>query len=120
MKSKFLVNLVIACIGLFACRKSAVEPPPSTEHKIVIEIYDNYFRPDSVVISKGDTILWFNRGSNSHTSTSGTNCNADGRWDSGLLSNGQSFGKVFDSSGTFHYFCRPHCSMGMKGVIIVQ
>jgi len=41
----------------------------------------------------------------------------NGKWDSGLLSSGGSFGHVFAAAGNYHDYCQIHDAMGMKGVI---
>src|SRR5512133_1766632 len=44
------------------------------------------FQPKDLTINVGDTVRWTNMASAiQHTSTSGTGCTADGKWDSGLL-----------------------------------
>ncbi len=55
-----------------------------------------------------------------HTSTSGTNCTKDNKWNSGYIGPGKSFSQKFNEEGSFDYFCIPHCLSGMKGKIIVK
>lgn len=85
-----------------------------------ISIYNMSFEPASLTISAGEKVVWINKSTMDHTCTSGTNCSKDGKWNSGYLSQYQSFSYVFDSVGTYNYFCIPHCLSGMKGVIIVK
>lgn len=114
--------------GFLACSKDSsnpTAPPPSSEHKKVVQIRDNVFSPKDLVVSVGDTVEWVNLGSNQHTSTSGQGCTGDGVWSSGLLSNGQKFTVIFDSNhvnvtGTVPYFCIPHCALNMKGSVTVN
>ena len=47
-------------------------------------------------------------------------CTADGVWSSGAKNSGDKFQFAFTTSGTFNYFCIPHCSMGMTGSITVS
>lgn len=86
--------------------------------KIEIEIEDFAFIPKSVTINQGDTVEWKNRDNVGHTSTSGESGVPNGLWDSGTLSTDQRFSRVFDSAGTFAYYCKPHPYM--TGSIIVQ
>ncbi len=100
-------------------------PPPSSEHRKVVAVRDNSFSPKDLVVSVGDTVEWVNLGNMDHTSTSGQGCTADGKWDSGLLSNGQKFSVIFDAghvnvTGNIPYFCIPHCALNMKGTITVN
>ncbi len=68
----------------------------------------------SLVISTGDAVRWvLNQGSAKHTVTS-----VDGLFDSALLSSGSTFDFVFDSVGSYSYFCTPHAT-DMTGVITV-
>ncbi len=67
-------------------------------------IIDSFaFSPDIITINEGDTVVWTNLQSISHTSTSD-----DSIWLSPLLATGQSFSFAFDSAGTFPYHCTPH------------
>jgi plastocyanin len=70
------------------------------------------FRPRSLTISAGTKVRWVDR-EGTHSSTSNT-----GLWDSGILSQGQAFGRVFRKAGTFKYHCSVHPTT-MKGVITV-
>jgi plastocyanin len=78
-----------------------------------VSIVDFAFSPQNITVNVGDTIVWTNNGAASHTSTSGTTCPpGDGKWDSGVLSSGQSFSFTFTQAGTFPYFCTIHCFTG--------
>ncbi len=84
-----------------------------------VSMIENVFVPETLSIERGDTVLWINNGSVSHTATSGTSCTPDGLWDSGFLSPGNSFSFAFDSATDYPYFCIPHCNLGMTGLISV-
>jgi len=85
---------------------------------IQVDMMNFFFDPESISIERGDTVVWFDVEGN-HTSTSGVDGIPDGYWDSGLLSPGQSFSFEFDTVGTFPYYCTPHWSFGMTGVVVV-
>jgi plastocyanin len=36
------------------------------------------------------------------------------------LASGSTYSHTFTQAGSFPYFCRPHCSMGMTGTVVVQ
>lgn len=93
----------------------------ATSHAETVEVAmrDSFFDSQSVTVNVGDIVKWANQGLNLHTSTSGTNCSPDGKWDSGFLSTGASFETQFNEPGTFSYFCTLHCSLGMTGTIVV-
>lgn len=78
-----------------------------------VNIENFAFSPDTVRISIGDTVRWTNKDFAGHTSTSDS-----GVWDSGLLSQNQSFQFQFTRSGGFPYHCTPHS--WMTGIVIVQ
>jgi len=88
-------------------------------HSFTVKMLDFRFEPRNLTIAPGDTVTWVNQGTVQHTTTSGTSCNADGRWNSGLLSPGQSFTFVFPDSGSYPYFCIPHCLSDMRGAVNV-
>jgi plastocyanin len=87
--------------------------------QIPVSMIDFAFSPDSISISTGDEVVWTNNGSYIHTSTSGTNGNPDGTWNSGDVSPGGNYSRVFPTSGRFPYFCMHHYAIGMTGVVVV-
>jgi len=119
---------VIVLASFLACSKDSsnpVTPPPTRDHFKVVQMRDNVFSPKDLVISVGDTVEWVNVGSNDHTSTSGPGCTGNGLWNSGSLSNGQTFTAIFDSghinqTGALPYFCIFHCAINMKGTVTVN
>lgn len=84
---------------------AATEAPPDGT---VITIGDLFFRPSTITLSVGDTVVWRNDGSFPHTTTAGTPGNRTGSWHSGTLSNGETFSTTFEMAGTFQYFCTIH------------
>lgn len=83
-------------------------------------IYNMSFEPVVLTISSGDKVVWVNKSNIDHTITSGGDCTKDGKWNSGYFGHNQSYSYIFDSVGTYNYFCIPHCLSGMKGVIIIK
>jgi len=65
-------------------------------------------------VAVGTRVTATNRDPFSHTWTS-----ADQLWDSGTLSQGESFSFTFDESGTFSFFCKIH-STEMGGSIVIE
>ena len=71
------------------------------------------FSPSSVTIHPGDQVRW-TFGSSGHSTTSGSPGLPNGIWDSGILNQGASFTRTFNSAGMFPYYCTPHggcCNM---------
>jgi len=89
----------------------------ATNHQV--SIVDFAFSPNNLTVDQGDTVTWTNKGRFPHTTTSGVNGKPDGLWDTKHLARGESFSYVFSQPGTYHYFCRPHHGLGMKGVVVV-
>lgn len=84
-----------------------------------VDMLNFVFAPESLTVSQGDTVLWINN-QGTHTTTSGVAGVPDGLWDSGTMSQGDSFAFVFDTLGTFPYYCTFHWQMGMTGIIFVN
>ena len=79
-----------------------------------IDIQNMAYSPSTITITAGDIIIWTNLDSMAHSVTSD-----DGTtFDSGLISNSQTFTLTGLSIGTYGYHCTPHPSM--TGTIIVQ
>ncbi|HKQ68565.1 MAG TPA: plastocyanin/azurin family copper-binding protein [Polyangiaceae bacterium] len=68
-----------------------------------------------LVVAPGTTVRWVNQDSVAHTATSDS-----GVWDSGTLTQGQSFNFTFTTPGTFPYHCTIHGAASMSGVVVVQ
>src|SRR5262249_43675054 len=61
------------------------------------------FTPDRITLPVGTTVSWTNKDGEPHTATEQT-----GRFDTGLLREGESASVTLDARGTFTYFCSPH------------
>src|SRR5579875_484855 len=67
----------------------------------------------TVVISKGTTVIWVNQDDTTHTATSNNNI-----WDTGILAPGTSSKPVtFNTDGNFPYFCQVHPMQGAIQVV---
>lgn len=113
-----LVLMVLACGSSKTPALAAATSSRGPTHYLVV-MTDYRFAPDSLNVMTGDTVTWANRGRAAHTTTSGTNGNPNGKWDSRNVQPGGSYSHVFTAAGTLPYYCSPHVSMGMKGVIVV-
>jgi nitrite reductase (NO-forming) len=82
---------------------------------------DGAFDPLELTVQVGTTVRWTNTDTVAHTVTSGvsdgTTGTHDGVFDSGFLSQGDTFTFTFDQAGEYPYFCVPH--PWMRGKIIV-
>ena len=80
---------------------------------VQINIQSYSFKPNSITIQKGTTVIWTNLDNVQHTATSD-----DGLFNSGYLSKGISWNYTFNEAGTYGYYCIPHPSM--TGKIVVE
>ena len=76
------------------------------------------FIAPTMTIEKGSTVVWVNKEAPKHTAAAD-----DGRFNSGGLSQGDTFSFTFEESGAFSYYCRFHGDkggVGMAGTIVVN
>ncbi len=87
--------------------QSGSDTDSETSRTYNIEISGFAFNPDTLTINQGDTVVWTNKDSVTHTVTSdsGSEIKSSG------LSNGETYSHVFNTAGTFDYHCGPHPSM---------
>ena len=92
------------------------EGPAPTQARVTVSrvrMINFAFKPKSITINRGTKVRWVVR-EGTHSTTSNT-----GLWDSGVLSAGGSFARLFRKAGTFKYHCQVHPTL-MKGVITVK
>lgn len=85
--------------------------------------YGQGYNPNPVLINAGDTVVWTNTDTTSHTITSGEDGIPDGSFDSSpnfnpILIPGQTFNHRFNKPGEYPYFCALHPNE--VGVVIVE
>lgn len=88
---------------------------PANSSIVTVPMLDNRFTPADLVVKRGTTVRWLNRGQNIHTTSS-----LEGSWDSPGLERRQSFSFTFTKPGEYRYLCRQHLLNGMIGVITVK
>jgi plastocyanin len=114
-----VAGLIVLLVGLtpavVAADRRATGKRDGSARRVVVQrvrMVNFAFRPRSLTISAGTKVRWVDsEGTHSTTSNSGV-------WDSGVLSQGEAFGRVFRKAGTFKYHCSVHPS-AMRGVITV-
>ena len=87
------------------------ETTPKAEASV--ELANFAMNPEEVTIKQGGKVTWTNKDSVEHTVTADK-----GEFESGQLSEGQTFSRTFDTAGTFAYHCTPHPSM--TGTVVVK
>lgn len=103
-----LFALMLA-LPVTAPRQEVPRKPVRRELIISSEI----FRPATVTVQLGDTVVWRNTDIVRHTTTS-----RKAAWDSGKLKSGARFVWVANQAGVFDYYCITH--KGMKGTLTVK
>jgi plastocyanin len=85
-----------------------------------VTVNGHTFDPPEVRIKAGGTVTW-TWASGSHNVISGSGCTPDGKFSNvKLQGRGATYEETFETPGTYPYFCDPHCSIGMKGTIVVE
>ena len=92
---------VVALVGGFAGADSRAE--------VVVQLFQ--FRPGSIAVTAGTRVAWVNQDDITHTVTSGTPEQRDGRFDVVLDGKGASGAVQFREPGVHPYFCGRHRSM---------
>jgi len=87
----------------------------------VVDLVGLTFVPNEITVAPGDTVRW-QLSTGFHTVTSGTNCLADGLWFNEPITPQipiVTWVVPEAAVGDVLYFCIPHCSFGMDGIIHV-
>lgn len=101
------------------------EPPPTDEpspeptategatggQNATIVISDFSFLPENMTVRSGTRVSWSHLGRATHTVTAD-----DGSFDSGSLSDGDTFDFTFSAAGTYTYYCKIHGGPGQSGM----
>ena len=128
---KFIVFGILSAFILSSCVQITTEtdvatndnpvassPPAHTRSPSRVDSYVRDFELESLVVSFGTVFTWTNQDEVAHTITSGTPQSPTGLWDSGNLSQGETFLFNFIEQGSFDYFCKIHPDQ-MQGNILV-
>lgn len=95
-----------------------------TAHSVSAESGPFVFADARITVMVGDTVTWTVAPGDQHTITSGTynasGVHADGLFDSGVRTAGQTFSVTFTEAGEIAYVCTIHADVGMVGRILVQ
>src|ERR1043166_6207977 len=111
----------IAVLAVIITLLLIFRPTMASAARVTVTVGDGgfFFTPSSVTIHTGDMVRW-TWSSSGHSSTSGSPGMPSGLWDSGILSQGDSFTHTFNTAGSFPYYCTPHgACCGMTGTVTV-
>jgi plastocyanin len=88
-------------------KASPTTSPSPTVHAAAtsnaVRIVDFSFKPKSITVNVGDTVVWTNKDSVAHSATAD-----NGDFDTGLLAQDVQGSYKFMKAGTFSYHCTPH------------
>ena len=83
-----------------------------------VAIKDFLYDPQDIIVAAGTKVTFTNQDGAPHTATSGTSPSADGVFDTGTLTKGQSASVTLSQPGTVAFYCVIHPFM--KGTVTVR
>ncbi len=86
-----------------------------------VGVVSNEFVPNEIKVTPGTTVIWTKLGGTHTVTAVDTAADGDPIFDANPI--GDSFSFVFDTAGTYHYYCRFHGTEegeGMAGTVIVE
>jgi len=108
---------VLSAMFLALSGNIGLEQIESQQHTIIVDSNNLRFNPESITINEGDSInfLW------SGELLPHNSVEENGVFDSGDAERDVDYTYTFDfdQAGTYNFFCEPHQSVGMKGLITV-
>ena len=125
MNYKWITGLIILVALISGCTSSGpstetqqpvitapppVQTPVSLPMTATVENVDFSFYPAVVMIARGGTVTWKQKDFDEHTVTGAG-------FDSGRLSQDQTFSHTFNEVGTYEYRCSLHPSMTGKVIV---
>ncbi|HKT31512.1 MAG TPA: cupredoxin family copper-binding protein [Gammaproteobacteria bacterium] len=114
---KVILSLVLVSAALVVFKTAAADTPApaaATSLAPVVSISNFSFQPAVLTVKVGTRVTWTNHDTTPHTVTS-----SDKRFtSSGGLDTGDQHSVVFETPGTYEYFCSLHPMM--TGKVIVQ
>src|SRR5919201_4548270 len=91
----------------------AARPAAHAHATMQVTIQNFAFRPQTITVAPGTTVIWTNKDGSEHTVTSDT-----GAWpDSGNLATNHTFSHTFTKAGIYAYHCALHSSMTAKVIV---
>ena len=107
-----LCAALLGVAAIVATAAGASAPPPLVASR-TIDMRGFKFRPDSLRLAVGDTVIWSNADDEPHSVTLDT-----ATFDSGDIAPGSRFRWVFRQKGRLRYHCEVHPRM--KGVLDIR
>lgn len=89
-----------------AAPPTTTPPPGGGGGSVTVDVVNRIYRPASITVDAGTTVIWGNIDDRPHTVTA-----RNGSFDSGIFDTGGSYSRTFNAAGTFEYFCTLHPDM---------
>ncbi len=107
--------LLISAFAIISCGKSSGynSPMNTMPGANTVSIVNMSFSPASLTVTAGTTVTWTNNDTMTHTVTAD-----DASFDSGNITMGTKYPRLFSTAGTYTYHCTIHPNM--KGTIVVK
>ena len=105
--------MIVWFVAAALLAQASAPPVPAAKPAAVVHLKDFKYAPATVKIKAGESVEWINDDGDAHTVDSVTKA-----FDSGGLDTHDTWTHVFNTPGTFAYFCDLHPYM--KGVVIVE
>ena len=102
---------VLLVAAILACARDDIGAPAAGT--VLVNMRDNYFQPQTVMVARGASVRWTNEGATLHSVVSDSML-----WQSPLLSPKHWFEVRFDAPGTFRSRCSQHAAM--TSTVVVQ
>jgi plastocyanin len=97
--------------ALALCLLTPLTSVSAQDADVTVDMVGLSFTPTVVHVSPGATVVWTNSSPVAHTVTAD-----DGSFDSGSVDPDSTFSTLFDTPGTYQYYCVPHGSAGLHGM----
>lgn len=107
--------LLISAFAIVSCGKSSGYSSPMNNMPAAnsVSIVNMSFSPASLTVTAGTTVTWTNNDGMTHTVTAD-----DASFDSGNITMGSKYSRLYSTAGTYTYHCTIHPTM--KGTIVVK
>jgi plastocyanin len=105
--------LLVALCPTLACTGAADRGIVARKHVIAIEAFE--YKPASLRVAPGDTVVWSNRDFVPHTATAESR-----KWDTGTIDAGAAGTVVPNTAGDHTYFCILHPTMKATLTVIAE
>ena len=116
---KNLKSLLLMAMPLFVTIMLFAGTAYAAEHKVGMEGWT--FNPPKITIKAGDSVLWVNDDDTTHKIVFEDDALGGPTKESPLkIRQGKEFSFTFKKAGVYKYYCVPHRSQDMKGVVIVK